>query len=47
MVENGPISEFYALRTLTYNTGTIITFFLLSSCTTIPNFVEIEVIFWG
>jgi len=48
MVQNGRISDFRALLTLTLNPGMVITFFHLSSNTTcIPNFIEIEETFCG
>jgi len=43
MVQNGRISDFHGLLTLTLDPGMVITFFHLSSSTTcIPNFIEIE-----
>ena len=46
MVQNGRISYFHGLLTLTLDPGTVITFFHLSSSTNcIPNFIEIEEIF--
>jgi len=48
MVQNGRISDFHGLLTLTLNPGMVITFFhLLSSTTCIPNFIEIEETFSG
>jgi len=50
MVQNGRISDFHGLLTLTLtlDPGTVITFFHLSSSTTcIPNFIEIEETFCG
>jgi len=50
MVQNGRISDFHGLLTLTLtlDPGTAITFFHLSSSTTcIPNFIEIEETFCG
>jgi len=48
MVQNGRISYFHGLLTLTLDPGTVITFFHLSSSTTcIPNFIEIEETFCG
>jgi len=43
MVQNGRISDFHGLLTLTLDPGMVIAFFHLSSSTTcIPNFIEIE-----
>ena len=43
MVQNGRISDFHGLLTLTLDPGMAISFFHLSSSTTcIPNFIEIE-----
>jgi len=47
-LENGRISDFHGLVTLTLDPGMVITFFHLSSSTTcIPNFIEIEESFCG
>ena len=43
MVQNGRISVFHGLLTLTLDPGMVIAFFHLSSSTTcIPNFIEIK-----
>jgi len=48
MVQNGRISDFHGLLTLTLDPGMVITFFHLSSHTTrISNFIEIEETFCG
>jgi len=52
MVQNGRISDFHGLLTLTLtlDPGMVITFFHLSSSrptTSIPNFIEIEETFCG
>jgi len=48
MVQNGRISDFRGLLTLTLDSGMVIIFFHLSSSTTcIPNFIEIEETFCG
>jgi len=46
--QNGRISDFRGLLTLTLDPGMVITFFHLSSSTTcIPNFIKIEETFYG
>jgi len=49
MVQNGRISDFHGLLTLTLtlDPGMVITFFHLSSSTCIPNFIEIKETFCG
>jgi len=48
MVQNGQISDFHGLLTLTLDLGMVITFFHLSSSTTcITNFIDIEETFCG
>ena len=48
MVQNGPISDFPGLLTLTLDPGMVITFFHLSwTSTCIPNVVEMEDTFCG
>jgi len=48
MVQNGQISDFHGLLTLTLDPVMVITFFHLSSSTTcIQNFIEIEETFCG
>ena len=48
MVQNGRISDFHGLLTLTLDPGMVITIFHLSSSTTcIRNFIEIEETFCG
>ena len=48
MIDNGGISDFHGLLTLTLDPGTVITFFNFSaSSTCIPNFIEIEETFCG
>ena len=47
-LENGRISDFHGLVTLTLDPGMVITFFHLSSSTTCtPNFIKIEETFCG
>ena len=47
-LENGRISDFHGLLTLTLDPGMVIAFFHLSSSTTcISNFIEIEETFCG
>ena len=46
-LENGRISDFHGLMTLTLDPGMVITFLHISSTTRIPNFIEIEETFCG